>query len=358
MAYRLDAGEPIEEAVRRIGSRQLRRGVRSLDRADTDSVSVAVFDARKRCRKVRSLLRLVREPLGERYRPANRTLRDAARLLSDLRDDVAMIDALDLVINAEPDRVPTTGLGPLRNRLIEESTSRDRVEDPLALIEQAMALVNHVVEDATWQLACDNGWEAVGQGLETEYRLGRDALASLRATAEGRRSVEELHDFRKNARHTRNHLRLVMPLAPTLIEPLAVGFHDLSRSLGLANDLAVLIHHLQADPARFSGQESVDAAVDFLDDYRRRLEHRALIHGQRLYAESPARFARRLGAYWDTWQHDSADYQGQALWDPRPVTDSLSALTVPQLQTLAAERGVPRARQRLRADLLTALRAG
>src|SRR5205085_6461592 len=59
----------------------------------------AVHAARRRGKKARALLRLARAAMGERtYRRANGTLRDAARPLSELRDAVVLVHALDALL--------------------------------------------------------------------------------------------------------------------------------------------------------------------------------------------------------------------------------------------------------------------
>ncbi len=89
------------EVVRRLAYRRLEPAVERPStrvRADADDV---VHDLRKRCKRVRALLRLVRDSLGEDvYKSENRVLRDAARGLSPVRDAVVLIEVHDELVGA------------------------------------------------------------------------------------------------------------------------------------------------------------------------------------------------------------------------------------------------------------------
>ena len=85
MSYTLVTGETLTEAARRVAGEQLDDAIDDLSDAVDDDPTEAIHDARKRCKKVRGLVRAVRPALGEDvYRVANDTARDAARELSDL----------------------------------------------------------------------------------------------------------------------------------------------------------------------------------------------------------------------------------------------------------------------------------
>ena len=83
--YKFDPrGEPPETAFRAIALDQLDEALSDLDNPDRDGRSV-VHEARRRCKKLRGLLRLVR-PVFPEFARENAAIRDAAALLSHLRD--------------------------------------------------------------------------------------------------------------------------------------------------------------------------------------------------------------------------------------------------------------------------------
>lgn len=64
MAYRIDPGADLQEELRAIARDQVEAALSDLS-DPTDDVVAAVHDCRKRCKKLRGLVRLVRPALGE-----------------------------------------------------------------------------------------------------------------------------------------------------------------------------------------------------------------------------------------------------------------------------------------------------
>jgi len=79
MAFRLDKGAPTTDGLRRVVRKEFRKSLKALS-AQPDRE--AIHQARKSVKKIRSVLRLVREDLGRAYAKENRRLRTAAHCLS------------------------------------------------------------------------------------------------------------------------------------------------------------------------------------------------------------------------------------------------------------------------------------
>jgi hypothetical protein len=80
MTYALDPTRSVPREVRGVAIRQLTNAVDGLTGQTELSQDEAAHDARKRCKKLRALLRLVRAELPAKvYRAENDALRDAAR---------------------------------------------------------------------------------------------------------------------------------------------------------------------------------------------------------------------------------------------------------------------------------------
>ena len=92
MAFRLKRRESVADGVRRIVRRQIDDALDNLQsRADE-----AVHDARKCFKRVRAVLRLVGDGLGnEAYDRENACFRDAGRPLTEVRDAEALVEAID-----------------------------------------------------------------------------------------------------------------------------------------------------------------------------------------------------------------------------------------------------------------------
>jgi CHAD domain-containing protein len=215
MDYSIDPTRPVIDEVRRVAEEQLGRARRDLEEPGDDPVA-ATHDCRKRCSKLRGLARLVRPALGGGYRPANVALRDAARQLDSLRDAHPLLETFDAVVAAEPAGSSGCDLSPVRAELQTRSDEANRrAREGSGELDVAHRLLVEA-EDAiaTWELD-ESGVDAVADGLRRTYRRGRTALGSAVEDP----SDERFHEYRKRTKYTWYHLRLLEPVAPSVLAP-------------------------------------------------------------------------------------------------------------------------------------------
>src|SRR5438128_1545277 len=95
MSYRLEENESLGDGIKRIAIEQLDGAIERLAQPMDDGIE-AVHTARKGCKKVRALLRLMREEIGDEiYHRESNLLRDVARCLADARDADSALEALE-----------------------------------------------------------------------------------------------------------------------------------------------------------------------------------------------------------------------------------------------------------------------
>src|SRR4051812_25656576 len=95
MALRLKANEPVNKGIKRIVCKELDKARDGLTYSNS-SVSKTVHDTRVHFKKIRAVLRLVRDDMGKTvYHLENNYFRDAARPLTKIRDAQVQIDTLD-----------------------------------------------------------------------------------------------------------------------------------------------------------------------------------------------------------------------------------------------------------------------
>jgi CHAD domain-containing protein len=299
MPYRILDDESVTQALRRIGEEQLASARASLDKAADDDPAKGVHDCRKRCKKLRGMVRLVRPALGEQYKPINVALRDAARQLAPIRDARARLDSFDDLLAALPEAERDSALMDTVRRGLraDADAAEGAVQQQSERIERAAALLDEAAGRlAVLELAGD-ARDAIAGGTKKTYKRGRKAMAD----ALERPEPERFHEWRKRAKYTWYHTRLLRDAAPSVLKPLAKRFHDLSDSLGDAHDLVVIVDHLNQDPKRYGGRDALNAVFEAADRLRRRLERQAISLGRRLYSEPPSTFSRRLVGYYDAW---------------------------------------------------------
>jgi CHAD domain-containing protein len=257
-----------------------------------------VHAARKELKKARATLRLLRAGLSERvYKRENAALRDAARPLSAVRDGRVMLETLDELIEDYGAPARAVPLEAFRRSLRRERR-KARGEITPAKIQRSRRSLRQLGERAArWRIA-DRGWPIIGAGLKRIYNNGRKAMA----TAQSSRSMEDLHEWRKQVKYLWHQLQVLDPMWPGLIGELADQAHKLANYLGDDHDFAVLRGKVLAHQDAFPEPAAREALLALVDRCRDRLQEKAFLLGKRIYEERPAAFESRFGKYWEDWR--------------------------------------------------------
>jgi hypothetical protein len=147
---------------------------------------------RKRCKKLRGLIRLVR-PSFKDYQQENTYFRDAARELSYVRDAQWILECFDGLMDHFRDQVNLAAFDSIRRQLAERRQQvavdvvglQERLDEFLGKMREARQRAG------PWKIK-DNGFSAVAGGLCKTYGRGRHALQA----AYGEPSDQSFHEFR------------------------------------------------------------------------------------------------------------------------------------------------------------------
>ncbi|KAA9008187.1 CHAD domain-containing protein [Histidinibacterium aquaticum] len=290
MSYRLELTDPdIASALRRVATEQLDDALEALSGAEGEKVHESVHEARKNVKKLRGALRLVRGAFPG-YSAENSYLRDAARLVSDLRDKQAMLESYDRVLSAAPD-VDGRKVLPLRRALESERDSAldaPEAADRLVAFRTGLETVREAVPD--WSLKTD-GWPALEEGLKKTYGRGRGAMDEARQET----TPATLHEWRKRVKYHWYHARLLREAWPKAMKPHIKAADHLSDLLGDRHDIDVLKPRVSAAEIDETAKVALLAAMAA---ERERLDAEAFALGRVLYADKPKALARRWGTWW------------------------------------------------------------
>lgn len=307
MPYRLEAGEALADGLRRSLLEELDRAATLLGDADPNDVDEDVHEARKALKRARTAVRLLRPVLGEeRFRSASARLRDAGRALAGTRDAAVLVDCLDTLTapaSASDEASPPDGAGQpfagLRARLVQEHEEARRLALETAgpradALERIMA---GRADSARWDLGSGLDGRVVA-GVQRVYRSGRRRLRAARDEP----TAEALHGWRKRVKDLGYTTELFAPSSPQALEPLSGELRRLWELLGEHHDLHLLGGVAGQRPSAFvSAVERADLDRR-LARRRTELAEQALALGDRLYAEAPGAFGKRVAAYVRAWQ--------------------------------------------------------
>lgn len=290
--------EPLPHAMRRITVGLLGRALSDLQPGNGQSFDAGVHQARKKMKRVRGLIRLVRDEVGySTYRAENVVLRDTARTIGGVRDAWVLLDIMRGLRERSRDLIGTEAFAATEHWLV-----RSYDEQRTAVTEQVRmnAVVNLAAARSRFgsfpfEAATRDDFAAIAPGLERVYRRGRRARRKSASTG----SVEDLHEWRKRVKYLRYQMEALEPLQPRFIGPLARDLDDLGEFLGHDHDLANLGDVVREEPAACRDEHQRLLLVSLITERRELLQALAHHRGATLYAEKPSEFVDRIGSHWE-----------------------------------------------------------
>ncbi|MFN8217723.1 MAG: CHAD domain-containing protein [Solirubrobacterales bacterium] len=291
--YALKKGERPSAGMARIARGRAEKAADRLAAArEGRDPTASVHGARKDLKKLRSLLRLLRSQLGEeRYRVANAAFREAGRLLSESRDAAVKAKTLEALCEDRgglPAGAAAEWLEVLRE---ERAQAEAATRGEAAALEEALGLVEAGRDRVeSWPLESD-GWKLAGPGLERAYRRGRRAMRRVAADPD----PAAVHEWRKRVKDIWYQLRILAVATPPGLSDRVEIADRLADVLGDHHDLAVLRDDLLLRELPTVNRPALVAAIVARQE---ELADRALALGDRLYAEKPKRFTRKMRRGW------------------------------------------------------------
>lgn len=301
MAYRLMKEEPVGDGVIRVTREQIDKAIAEIETPDL-SPHETVHQVRKRCKKIRGLIRLVRPALGKTYDHENAWYRDAAAALSDTRDAQSVIAAYDQLVSHFGDQIDEGAFVPIRAELVRR---RERITEDSTALEEKIDVFGARMREGrqrtdSWELD-ETGFDAVAGGLLKTYDRARRAMRD----AYDDDTPESFHEWRKRVKYHWYHTRLLLSSWSPVLKGRRSEAKRLADLLGNDHDLAVLRQKLVEQPEGFGEVEHVTAFVGLIGRRQAELRVAAQPVGRRLFAEKAKRFGKRFEEYWDAWQREA-----------------------------------------------------
>lgn len=274
----------------RIARQQIGKAIAGAENA-AESPERRVHEARRRCKKLRALFRLVRPDFGG-YATENAFVRNASRGLAAARDmRVTQHTYVALMAWARRPVAP----------LPADAGTADPEGEVEALRHFAGQMRELDQRSARWRLDRID-LDTLATGLEHTYRSGRHTGHE----AERRRTDEAFHEWRKYAKYHWNQLGLLESCAEDLIPSAHKCAGDLAEQLGLHHDLAVLQDLLATSPTDLGPDIDVAFATDAADRRQAEIEQRITALGRQVFAEKPGALKARFSAYLEGWMQRGA----------------------------------------------------
>lgn len=295
MAYCLEPNENPADGLKRIALEQLDQALENASNPAMDR-DEAIHDVRKRMKKLRAVLRMARDELGEKvYKSENACYREAAKHLAGLREVAVQVATVENLKSYFSGQTGVDAFDPLLANLQEQvdAVHGDDPERKSALADVADLLRAARGRAKDWPIKARN-FSAMAKGVRGVYRRGRKGLRTVTKAA----SDNNFHEWRKSAKYLWYHARILEASWPAMMSALVAELDILGDALGADHDLADLRATLSGNPELSGGAPELQTVMGFVSLRQDELRSAALALGKRIYAEKPAAFADRLEVYW------------------------------------------------------------
>ena len=296
MAYYFKLGESVQDSVIRIAREQVGKAIDEIEHEDLDRHET-VHQVRKRCKKMRGLLRLVRPAFGE-YGRENAAFRDAARLLSGTRDADTLIATYDTVCSHFDRQTDRRAFASIRARLTRDAREVRAAADTAERIDEfRRSMVAARKRARGWTLE-ESGYDAVAGGLGKTYRRARKRMDAAWAAPDD----AAMHEWRKRLKYHWYHARLLGKVSLPMMAPHEAAADELSDLLGDHHDLAVLEARLAEAPEDFGDPADLGVFRALLRQRKEALAAQSFRQGRLLLAERSGPLVKRWKGYWKRWR--------------------------------------------------------
>jgi len=298
VSYKFKSGETVTDGIRRIAREQLDIALELTN--PSHDLDLAVHDIRVAFKKLRGLLRLIRQELGaDAFQTENTWYRDCNRRLSAVRDTAALTEALDKLQTRFAAQLADDAFASLREVLSQLPDQTVEKTETLQELAQTIAVARRRVEE--WPAVPDD-FSALSRGLRKVYQQGRRKFI----VALEEQTVEAFHEWRKEVKYHWYHIRLLQALWPEPLKQLTAELKTLSGYLSEHHDLAILSEKVLTLPTDGTNRTAAETLAALSRQRRKELEACARGVGERVYAEEPGAFTRRFKEYWRAWTAEKA----------------------------------------------------
>ena len=294
MGYCFKRRERVSDGLHRIASDQIDGAMKDLRGRKPEE---GIYQARKRLKKLRAVLRLARPGLDATvFDRENTSLRDVARQLSVVRDADVLVEVIEGLRphdgrDAAFRRIVSSA------RLHRRSVRREFFDGGAALNGIRDSMSDSKSRLADWA-GDDITSKDVLKGLRRSYARARQSFESARRSRDDTR----WHEWRKRTKDFWYHLRLFERLWPPLLGAAISRCGELADRLGEDHDLVVIGHRLtELAPEADTGRES-NRLRSLIAHRHDKLRAEAREAGAKLFDEKPGAFMRRVEACWRAWR--------------------------------------------------------
>jgi CHAD domain-containing protein len=266
-----------------------------------NDVHVPVHETRRTTKRIRAALRMIRDEIGySNYYRENTFYREMARRISALRDHHVLLNTISGLNEEHPAEFPDNEVKAIINSLGRA------VEVDIEIFSSQSGGFERILEEL--DLAAGrvdqycrlrDGFVSVRKGIRRIYGRGYKYLKILQQSYH----EEQFHEYRKNTKYLLYQMELIRPVYPKMIKAYAGAIDLYEEMLGNTRDYERLEKYILAMPRGRGSSVHRLKLLEAIHLRRQAMLKSIFANANRIYAEKPGEFTRRIGQYWDTKLH-------------------------------------------------------
>ena len=297
MSYRIRPSEHFTAEFKAVGTGQLTLAIAALTHRP-EGLAVAIHDARKKFKRLRSLYRLAAADIPAFRRSENTRIRDMARTLSTSRDATALVEVsrhlLDHAENNE-ERAALKRIGKvLAARRDAQASEENPLEDTVAAAITTCGNALEALSRITFQDGGKKGAKRIAKG----WRKALEKAAAARKACADRTDAHLFHELRKRSQDYRFYLNMLQRLWPSAMHAKRAEVTRVVDLLGHHNDLALLASLVDEQPHLLGKSEDVAYLLSAVITRQKILREEALMVAASAFRDDPKAESRTIKLLW------------------------------------------------------------
>lgn len=290
MSFQLNFEVPVQESFRTISSELVENAIAEC-RNENLTDHVKIHEARKKCKRVRALLRIVKPNVKSKYKTADLFFRNLSGTLSDERDNQVIIETLKFLHEKEHSPILKKEIESIISKL--STTVNSKPTYPLVQnFEKEILLGNDILQSLKIKKSY---FKSLRGGIKETYKLGRIGMKAVIKNP----NINNYHEWRKQVKYHLYHLELLIDIWPSLILTNIEETHSLSEMLGKDHDLSLLKENIHNKNITFT-KKAYTKILSAITSEQKLLREKIKRLGLKIYAEKQDHLIKRLESYWES----------------------------------------------------------
>ncbi|MBL3655220.1 CHAD domain-containing protein [Fulvivirga sediminis] len=300
MRLKISDTENFTMGIKHLINEELTSSYEAIEKVTTETRHETIHSLRKSFKRIRAILRLIREKIGKQeYKKQNTFYRDLGRQISDLRDSTSIIEVLDDLrikhkkeLETDAFELPLESLTYYRRQATKKQLDQ---EDKLSFIQSA--LYDKLIASEEWIPEIES-FTDLSPSLRRVYKRGKEGLAKSIES----KSPQDFHEWRKRAKYLRFEMEVLNRIWPKPMKAFAKELHDITDYLGTDHDLYLLTEKINNSDVQFKSTTEKSILMALIEHQRQQLQEYSILKGKKFYNFHSDQFIQLLENAWNLHQ--------------------------------------------------------